>query len=387
MYETFFGFTERPFTLRPDPTFLYLSSKHSIALSMLEYGLTGQTGFVVVTGDIGSGKTTIIRHFLKRVDQRTIVGVISNTHVAFGDVLQWIFQTLNIETEATDKAKRYQVLLNYLNKQYAAGYQVVLIVDEAQNLTIDALEELRLLSNINADREQVLQIILVGQPELLEHLKRPELRQFAQRISVHYHLLPLTYFESCAYIRHRLSVAGATLEIFDAMAMGAIYHFTNGVPRLINSVCDMALVYAYAKGEEIVDIDTVLAVARDREKGGVQALERTTAEMTQDSLIDRVRASFDQEKPQPVSDEEIHQPPPSGQLTINRNRLSVSDRDLSKKNGYIPVTWHGDIAGFSPNGERAPFIAASYLPDPDQHRISDRNQQKSGRLRWIRRLL
>src|SRR5258707_11691816 len=235
MYESFYNLRERPFTLRPDPAFLYLSPKHALALSMLEYGLTGQTGFVVVTGEVGSGKTTIIRQFLRLIDRTTIVGVISNTHVAFGDILQWVFQALDIDVVASSMAARYQAFTNYLIKQYGDGYQVVLIVDEAQNLTIDALEELRLLSNINADRDEILQIILVGQPELLTKLQRPELRQFAQRISLHHHLLPLTYTETCNYIRHRLSVAGADHEVFDALAMAAVYNFTDGFLRLINS--------------------------------------------------------------------------------------------------------------------------------------------------------
>jgi len=292
MYESFYNLRERPFTLRPDPAFLYLSPKHALALSMLEYGLTGQTGFVVVTGEVGSGKTTIIRQFLRLIDRTTIVGVISNTHVAFGDILQWVFQALDIDVVASSMAARYQAFTNYLIKQYGDGYQVVLIVDEAQNLTIDALEELRLLSNINADRDEILQIILVGQPELLTKLQRPELRQFAQRISLHHHLLPLTYTETCNYIRHRLSVAGADHEVFDALAMGAIYNFTDGVPRLINSICDMALVYGFSEGKRVIDINVILSVVRDREGGGIQVQARKVADLNREALIDQVNRSF-----------------------------------------------------------------------------------------------
>lgn len=291
MYENFFGLLERPFTLRPDPHFLYLSSKHKLALSMLEYGLTGQAGFVVVTGDIGSGKTTLIRHFLSRADHMSILGVISNTHVAFGDILQWVFQALNIETEAATKAERYKVFTKYIELQYNRGHQVVLIVDEAQNLTSEALEELRLLSNIDVNG-QILQIILVGQPQLLEKLKQPELHQFAQRISVHYHLTALTYRETCTYIKHRLAIAGAQRAIFDSLAMAAVYYFTAGVPRTINSVCDMALVYAFAEGRRIIDVDTVLAVALDREKSGVQTLARRATSVTREILMQESDEEF-----------------------------------------------------------------------------------------------
>ena len=160
-------------------------------------------------------------------------------------------------------------------------------MDEAQNLNVPALEELRLLSNIDIDGDHALQIILVGQPELMEKLKRPELRQFAQRISVHYHLSSLTYRESCAYIRHRLSVAGAQDEIFDSWAMAAVYYFADGVPRVMNSICDMAMVYAYAAGKPLVDIHTVFSVVQDREKNGILALSKRSSDISRDALIDQ----------------------------------------------------------------------------------------------------
>ena len=322
MYEAFYGMKERPFALTPDPAFLFLSAKHSLALSMLEYSLTGQAGFTVVTGEIGSGKTTLIRQFLKRPDRSINVGVISNTHVGFGDLLQWVLLAFGILSPAGDKASRYQAFASYLIEQYGAGKQTVLVVDEAQNLSIESLEELRLLSNINADKDQLLQMILVGQPELLENLKRPELRQFAQRVSVHYHLSPLSYPETRDYIRHRLKVAGASPNLFDKMAIGAIYYFSNGVPRLINSLCDMSLVYGFAESKRMIDIDTILAVVRDREKGSLLVLPKASGDISRETLIaqtaltiEQDAADVEEEAPEPVVLAEASAPGSAGTPT------------------------------------------------------------------------
>ena len=210
MYEEFYGLNEKPFSLLPDPDFLFLSSKHSLALSMLEYSLAGQAGFCAITGEIGSGKTTLIRALLRRIDRDIRLGLISNTHSSHSDIAGWALSAFGRTPKGTTRAEIHQELMLFLIEEYGAGKRSVLIVDEAQNLTIQALEELRLLSNINADKDLLLQIILVGQPELLEKLRRPELCQFAQRISVSYHLAPLTCAETLHYITHRLRVAGAT---------------------------------------------------------------------------------------------------------------------------------------------------------------------------------
>ena len=301
MYESFYGMTERPFALTPDPAFLYLSSKHSLALSMLEYSLTGQAGFSVVTGEIGSGKTTLIREFLKRPDRTINLGVISNTHAGFGDLLQWVLMAFGIQSKAADKAGRYQDFIAYLVEQYGAGRQSVLIVDEAQNLSLDSLEELRLLSNVNTGKDQLLQMILVGQPELLGNLRRPELRQFAQRVTVHYHLSPLSYPETRDYIRHRLRTARADPNLFDPWAIGAIYYFSTGVPRLINSLSDMALVYGFAESRRLIGIDVVLAVVRDREQGTLLTLPRTTDGITREALIAEIQKAFQEDGVEPAA--------------------------------------------------------------------------------------
>jgi len=274
MYESFFGLKEKPFSLLPDPDFLFMSSKHSLALSILEYSLAGQAGFSAITGDIGSGKTTLIRTLLRRIGRDITLGLISNTHSGLTDITAWALAAFGRGSNAQSDAEIYQELMHFLIGEYGAGRRCVLIVDEAQNLTVEALEELRLLSNINSDKDLLLQIILVGQPELLAKLKSPELAQFVQRISISYHLSPLTYLETRRYVRHRLEVAGAKRPVFSDTAIGAVQYFSGGVPRVINSICDMALVYGLADNKTDIDLDVVLRVIGDRQASGVSPFIR-----------------------------------------------------------------------------------------------------------------
>jgi len=192
MYEDFFSLREKPFSLIPDPEYLYLTKGHRMALTLLEYSLSEQTGFVVITGEVGSGKTTLVRKLLSSMPGQLTVGLLTNTHRSFGDLLQNILMVFNIDCKEASKVDLYRRFVDFVVEQYAGNKRTVLIVDEAQNLDIDVLEELRLLSNINADKDFLLQMILVGQPELADKLRRPELRQFVQRISVDYHLRPLS---------------------------------------------------------------------------------------------------------------------------------------------------------------------------------------------------
>jgi general secretion pathway protein A len=274
MYESFFGLKEKPFSLLPDPDFLFMSSKHSLALSILEYSLAGQAGFCAITGDIGSGKTTLIRTLLRRIGRDVTLGLISNTHSGLTDITAWALAAFGRGTNAQSDAEIYQELMHFLIGEYGAGRRCVLIVDEAQNLTVEALEELRLLSNINSDKDLLLQIILVGQPELLVKLKSPELAQFAQRISISYHLTPLSYLDTRRYVRHRLQVAGADRPIFSDAAIGAVQYFSGGVPRVVNAICDMAMVYGLADNKTDIDLDVVLRVITDRQASGVSPFAR-----------------------------------------------------------------------------------------------------------------
>jgi len=269
MYENFYGFREKPFSLLPDAGFLYLSNKHRMALTLLEYGLMNQAGFTVISGDIGTGKTTLIRQLLNNIDPLITVGLMSNTHRSFGDLMQWIALAFGLPHQGKDKVQLYREFMDFIIEEYAHGRRTVLIVDEAQNLPADTLEELRMLSNVNADKDQVLQIILVGQRELRDTLRRPELVQFAQRIGVDYHLDPLNEEETSDYIQHRCKIAGGKAELFSAQARQAVFEHTGGVPRLVNLLCDTALVYGYAEQRERLDARLIHDVARDKQQGGL----------------------------------------------------------------------------------------------------------------------
>ena len=269
MYESFFGLKEKPFTLLPDPEFLFLSSKHQRALIMLQYALMNKAGFSVICGDIGAGKTTLIRHLLNEINDDVTVGMISNTHKAFGDLLSWVLEAFGLPSEGKSKAQMHREFTDFLIQQYAASRHTVLIVDEAQNMDEDRLEELRMLSNVNADKNLVLQVILAGQPGLRDMLRKPELTQFAQRISVDYYLDSLSHEETCTYIHHRLDIAGARQQIFTPSACDAVYRYSGGTPRLINMLCDRALVYAFAEQVKTIDARLIEDVVREQLANGV----------------------------------------------------------------------------------------------------------------------
>lgn len=264
MYEQFFGFTSRPFTLTPDPRLLFLSKQHAMALTLLEYGLESHAAFCLLTGEVGSGKTTLIRRVLRDLGERVAVGLISNTHKGFRSIHPWALSALAVVPADDSDIAAYEALVDACIREYARGRRTLLIVDEAQNLSVDLLEELRLLSNVNSEHDLVLQVVLVGQPELREKLRAPELRQLAQRVSVDYHLRPLGREESAAYIRHRLAAVGGDPETFSVEALEHVHERATGVPRLINQLCDLALVYAYAGAQRRVDVPLLAEIDKDR---------------------------------------------------------------------------------------------------------------------------
>jgi general secretion pathway protein A len=269
MYENFFGLTERPFSLLPDPDFLYLSPQHKLARAYLEYGLTQKIGFVVLTGEIGTGKTTLIKSLLKAKAGKQRLGVLYQTSFDAGDLLELLLREFEIQGHFSTRAARLSAFNQFLLLAYGRGEHVVLIVDEAHNLGAAALEELRLLSNIQTEKEPLLQVILVGQPDLRDRLRQPQLRQLAQRVGVHFHLQPLDEEETREYIQYRLARAGGS-GIFTPAALQKIYQSTRGVPRRINAWCDLALVAAFAEGRQEIDrefLETVLAAQGETLEG------------------------------------------------------------------------------------------------------------------------
>ena len=264
IYAEHFGLRDRAFSLLPDPEYLYWSSVHARAYAMLEYGLLTHAPITVVTGEVGAGKTTLIRHLLRNVPDDFIVGLISNAQGDRGQLLHWVLLALGQSADiATPYVHLFNLFQNSLISTYAAGQRTVLIFDEAQNLTVEMLEELRMFSNINADKDELLQIILVGQPQLREMINRPQLEQFSQRIASDFHLPAMTAEGVDRYILHRLEVAGAKREIFTAEARKSVHKYSRGIPRLINKICETALVYAFSDNLSMIDDEFVEKVVAD----------------------------------------------------------------------------------------------------------------------------
>ena len=264
LYSAHFGFRERPFSLSPDPAFLFWSQAHSRAFAVLEYGLATKAPLTVVTGEVGTGKTTLIQALLRKIGQDMSLGLISNAQGDRGDLLRWVLNALDVPLpEHTDYVSLFQCFQNFVVEEYAAGRHVVLIIDEAQNLGADMLEELRMLTNINSGQDELLQIILAGQPELRDLITRPALRQFAQRVTATCHIYPFDLRNTRAYITHRLQQAGGTGSEFTLAAIRAIFEETGGIPRMINKVCELALVYAAAAEKQKVGLDSLRELLRD----------------------------------------------------------------------------------------------------------------------------
>ncbi len=272
MYEEFYGLTEKPFSIQPDPSFLYWGRGHRLAYAMLEYGVVNQAGISVVTGEVGCGKTTLIHRLLDQLSETHTIALLSNIQAGRGDLLSWVLMGYGEPYAGKTHVEMFAQLQNFFIREYAKGKRVVLIIDEAQNLSADMLEELRMLSNINAGKDQLLQLILVGQPQLKDILSRPDMLQLAQRIGSDFHLTPLTREEVHAYIETRLSIAGASRNMFTDEAMDLIAEHSRGVPRVINTIADTALVYAFSAQEETVAGDIVRNVIRDKLEYGVFGL-------------------------------------------------------------------------------------------------------------------
>ena len=253
MYESFYGFKEKPFDLHPDPDYLYMSRVHENTYVHLEYAILQNKGFVVVTGEIGSGKTTLLNYLLNQISGNLQVGLVNNTNILPSEFLKIICKEFELDPRTSDKAELIDIFSGFLIEQFAAGERVVLIIDEAQNLTNDTMEEIRMLSNIETEKHHLIQIILVGQPELRFKLQQSNLKQFAQRVTVHCHLKGLEKDEVKEYVEHRLEVGGSErFDIFDPETIEKISDYSLGIPRLIDILCDSALVYKIADGLETI---------------------------------------------------------------------------------------------------------------------------------------
>jgi type II secretory pathway predicted ATPase ExeA len=264
LYIAHFGFRERPFSLSPDPEFLFWSKAHNRAFSVLEYGLVTHAPLTVVTGEVGTGKTTLIQALLRRVDHDVTLGLISNAQGDRGDLIRWVLNALDVSIpEQTDYVSLFQHFQDFVLGEYAVGRRVALIIDEAQNLGAEMLEELRMLTNINSGKDELLQIILAGQPELRDLITRPELRQFAQRVTATFHIEPFNRADTHDYVVHRLRYAGGTGEEFDHLAIRHIYDHSEGIPRVINKLCDLSLVYAAISDCPVVTPNIVREVFKD----------------------------------------------------------------------------------------------------------------------------
>ena len=262
MYESFYGLREKPFQIVPNPNYLYKSEKHQTALTYLEYGLTENVGFILLTGEVGSGKTTLIHYILSQLGQNSVAAVIFNSNLTAGELLRMILTQFEL-APGEDKTDNLNALNEFLINCYASGRPALLIIDEAQNLTPDAIEEVRMLSNLQTESQTLLQIVMVGQPELKAKLEHPSMRQVAQRIAVRYHLAGLNREDTDRYISYRLETAGGRPDLFTQAAVDLIFRLSKGIPRSINLVCQAALVYGFAEEAQKISQDIVKKIMAD----------------------------------------------------------------------------------------------------------------------------
>jgi general secretion pathway protein A len=266
VYLTYYGLTEPPFDITPNPRFLFYSGKHREAFNHLLYGLRERKGFVQITGEVGAGKTTLCRALLEALDERFSTALILNPVMNPEELVKAIASEFGLQVACLDRLETLSMINDFLLHQVEIGKETALIIDEAQDLTDDLLEQVRLLSNLELDNRKLLQIVLIGQPELRDRLNNPKLRQLRQRITVRYHLSPLTREEVNHYVRHRIHVSGGNgTPQFTRPALWRLYHYTQGIPRLVNAVCDKALLAGFVEQQQRIDFRLINRAVRELE--------------------------------------------------------------------------------------------------------------------------
>lgn len=375
MYKDYFGLNNKPFSIAPDPHYLYMSERHREALAHLIYGLQTEGGFVLLTGEVGTGKTTICRCLLEQIPDDTQIAFVLNPKLTVPELLATICDELEIDYPPNNTSIKIFIdtINHYLLEAHAQGHKTVVIIDEAQNLSIDVLEQIRLLTNLETNKQKLLQVIMLGQPELKAMLAQPELRQLAQRITARYHLEPLSTEEMAGYISHRLAIAGVERPLFTVATIRKLYQLSGGVPRLINLLCDRALLGAYVQEQHIVKPKLLTMTAKEvfGDKSG--KLSQPSSSHWRRNLIvllcittiaglaghfyqwrtAQIPTKTAQQKLQPSSGLKTHQTPTVAsaliypeQITINDN-LTSAQQELFKRwgyNDYQPEILAGDYA-------------------------------------------
>jgi general secretion pathway protein A len=372
MYEKFYNLRERPFNLVPDPDFLYLSPQHKLARAYLEYGIRQRLGFVVLTGEVGTGKTTLIKSLVRSRESDQRLGVLYQTSMTAEDLLDLLLREFEVRGHYPNRTAKLAAFSQFLLSAYSRGENVVLLVDEAQNLGPEALEEIRLLSNLQTEKEPLLQVILVGQTGLRDRLRHPTLRQLAQRVSVHYHLNPLNLQETKEYINFRLARAGGS-GIFTESALEKLYHYAQGVPRRINVWCDLALVAGFAEARPEIDgefIDMVVAA----QGGSLEGQEDSAAPiLAQSSPVEGTRSSI------PISDNGLEAT--IGELSARLTRLEGMVLELTSQ--LAPVLTKFLSKQLLDPGKPEPAHPAAPISLPDQKPNLDKHSPK----KWWSRFL
>ncbi|OEU74371.1 MAG: peptidoglycan-binding protein [Desulfuromonadales bacterium C00003068] len=375
MYKDYFGLNSKPFSIAPDPHYLYMSERHREALAHLIYGLQTEGGFVLLTGEVGTGKTTICRCLLEQIPDDTEIAFVLNPKLTVPELLATICDELGIDYPPHNTSIKVFIdtINHYLLDAHAQGHKTVVIIDEAQNLSIDVLEQIRLLTNLETNKQKLLQVIMLGQPELKELLGQPELRQLAQRITARYHLEPLSTEEMAGYISHRLAIAGVERPLFTAASIRKLYQLSGGVPRLINLICDRALLGAYVQEQHIVKPKLLAMTAKEvfgdkNEKSsqstsphwlrnlivllGITTIAGVAGYFYQ-STTAQIPTKVTQQKLQPSPDYKVQQTPPVPAALVYPEEISINDsltlaqHELFKLWGYHdyqPKTLAGDYA-------------------------------------------